>query len=286
MIIQHNISFDTYHGRIFDPVTTSKAFELIDTILKDRKSNFLKVIYGNFFELVCKYITSDRITVTNINDSIQHYYYVISHLFNKIIGSNINNVKEILHPTNYYQYILLKKYFIPLINLIDEVHDGSAEFNNVCYDYLLNGEFNHKTVHIIENINQSSIQINQMLLEDLPKYLKKNDLILTMTGCLFYKQEQKISLFSHWLDLMYKLRKEYIKKRSEFDRSSDDYSFYDSRQKATKVAMNTSYGLYGQSTFRYSNNWLAKTITTQGRLALKISQQVAENYLSKFGKKV
>ena len=49
--------------------------------------------------------------------------------------------------------------------------------------------------------------------------------------------------------------------------------------------MNTSYGLYGQSTFRYSNNWLAKTITTQGRLTLKISQQVAENYLSKFNSK-
>jgi hypothetical protein len=37
--------------------------------------------------------------------------------------------------------------------------------------------------------------------------------------------------------------------------------------------------VYGQSTFRWSNNWLAKTITCQGRLALKISQQVAEDYL-------
>ena len=285
MIRQHNISFDTYHGRILDPITTNKAFDLIDTFLKDRKNNLIKTVFGNFFELVVKYVTSDRIKPQNINNTIQHYYYTVAHLFNKILESKVNNINEILHPTNFYSYILLKKYFIPLISLIDEIHDGSAEYNNFCYDYLLNAEINHKSLYVIENINQSNIQINKVLSESLSEYLKKNNLILTLTGCLFYKQEYKLSLFSNWLKSMKDLRKEYKDKRDKYDRSVEEYSFYDSRQKATKVAMNTSYGLYGQSTFRYSNNWLAKTITTQGRLTLKISQQVAENYLSKFNNK-
>ena len=283
MIRQHNIAFDTYYGRILDPITTSKAFDLIDTFLKDRKNNLIKVIYGNFFELIIKYIESDRITVANMNNTIQQYYFVISHLFNKIITSDIKSIKELLRPTTYYQYLMLKKYFIPLISLIDEIHESNREYNNMCYDYLLNGEINNKSIYIIEDINKSNIHINQILSEDIDKYIKKNNLILTLTGCLFYKHENKLSLFSSWLESMATLRKEYKRTRNTFNRDSDDYSFYNSRQLATKVAVNTSYGLYGQATFRYSNNWLAKTITTQGRLALKISQQVAENYLSKFG---
>ena len=43
--------------------------------------------------------------------------------------------------------------------------------------------------------------------------------------------------------------------------------------------MNTAYGLYGQSTFRYSNRWLAETVTLQGKMTLKIAQVFGENSL-------
>jgi len=282
MIRQSNISFDTYYGRILDPVTTNKAFDLIDSFIKDKKNPMIKRLYGNFFDLVTKYVGSDKITVTNMNETIQQYYFVVSYLFNKVINSNVKSLKEILQPSNHYQYIMLKKYFVPLINLIDEIHEQNNEYNNFCYDYLLNNKINSKSIYVIEDINQSSIKVNQVISDRIDSYLKDNNLILTLTGCLFYKHEHKNSLFSIWLKTMLKIRKEYKKTRDTFKYNSDDYSFYDARQLATKVAANTSYGLYGQSSFRYSNNWLAKTITTQGRLALKISQQVAENYLSKF----
>jgi len=282
MIKLFGISFDTYYGRILDPLTTGKIIDLIDLFLKDRKNEKIKLLFSSFFDLVIKYISSDRITVLNMNEAIQNYYYVISYLFGKIINSDAKSIKEILHPTNHYQYILLKKYFIPLINLVDEIHEKNKEYNNFCYSYLLNNEIDCKSIYIIEDINLSTIKVNLLLSDDLDRYIRDKNLILTLTGCLFYKQEYKTSIFSSWLESMANLRKEYKKKSRSFDIDSDEYSFYDSRQLATKVAMNTSYGLYGQSTFRYSNNWLAKTITTQGRLTLKISQQVAENYLSKF----
>ena len=284
MIRQNNISFDTYHGRILDPITTDKSILLLDSLLKDKKSSTVKNIYSTFLDLCSKYIESDKITVTNKSEATQQYYFVISYLFSKIINSKAISVKEIFQPTSYYNYILLKKYLIPFINLIDEIntHNVNPEFNSFCYDYLLSGEIQHKSIYVIENINQPNIRIIQVLAETIDEYLKKNQLILTLTGCLFFKHEKKLSLFYSWLESMGKMRKEYIKERDKYTKDSDEYNFYNARQLATKIAANTSYGLYGQSTFRYSNNWLAKTITCQGRLTLKISQQVAESYLEGF----
>lgn len=284
MIRQNNISFDTYYGRILDPVTTSKTINTLDEFLQNKKDSRIKSIYTTFLDLTSKYINSDKINVLNTNDAVQQYYYIISYLFNKILNSEAKNIRDILQPKDFYHYILLKKYLVTFLNLIDEIHDKNREYNNFCYDYLLNNEFNNKTIYVIENINQPNIRIIQLLAETINEYIVKNQLILTLTGCLFYKHEKKISLFTGWLQTMATLRKQYIKERDKYKREEDDYSFFDSRQSATKVAMNTSYGLYGQSTFRYSNNWLAKTITCQGRLTLKISQQVAEDYLKEFSK--
>jgi DNA polymerase elongation subunit (family B) len=83
---------------------------------------------------------------------------------------------------------------------------------------------------------------------------------------------------------MYSLRKQYKKQRDEFDKLSDDYKIYDRRQFTMKVLMNSTYGLFGMSSYRYSNKWLAKSITTQGRLALKTAQFFADLYLkNKYG---
>jgi len=43
--------------------------------------------------------------------------------------------------------------------------------------------------------------------------------------------------------------------------------------------MNAKDGLFGQSSYRFSNKHLAKAITTQGRLSLKMTQLIAEMYL-------
>jgi len=284
MIRQNNISFDTYYGRIIDPSTTEKIIVLLDNFLKNKKDTQIKMVYNSFLDLCTKYIESDKITVTNKSESTQQYYYVLAYLFEKIIKSKAVSIKEIFQPKDYYNYILLKTYLIPFLNLIDEINplNTHVEFNTFCYDYLLNGEIQHKSIYMIENINQPNIRIIQLLSETLDEYLKKNDLILTLTGCLFYKHEKKISLFASWLEQMGKMRKQYIAKRDKHPKDSDEYNFYNARQLSTKIAMNSSYGLMGQATFRYSNNWLAKTITCQGRLTLKISQQIAEDYLENF----
>jgi hypothetical protein len=37
--------------------------------------------------------------------------------------------------------------------------------------------------------------------------------------------------------------------------------------------------VFGQATYRFSNKQLAKAITVQGRLSLKVAQIIAETYL-------
>lgn len=284
MMRQNNISFDTYYGRILDPTTTTMIIESLNNFLINRNDPKIKMMYSKFLEFSVKYIESSKINVQNMGDAIQQYYIVMAYLFNKILSSTAKNIKDIFQQDDFYHYILLKRYMITFLNLINEVHPNNedVEFNKFCYDYLLNGEIQHKTIHVIENINTPDIKITQVLSETLEDYLKKNQLILTLSGCLFYKHEKKTSMFFEWIGKMTKLRKQYVAERKKHEEGTDGFDFYDSRQLAVKIASNTLYGLMGQTTYRYSNNWLAKSITGQGRLTLKISQQIAEDYLKNY----
>ena len=73
---------------------------------------------------------------------------------------------------------------------------------------------------------------------------------------------------------------------NKYPQGSESYEFWDARQKTVKIVMNSTYGLMGLSVFRYSNHWLAKSITVQGRLTLKIAQIIGEKYLEKYKEKI
>jgi hypothetical protein len=40
------------------------------------------------------------------------------------------------------------------------------------------------------------------------------------------------------------------------------------------------YGLYGLSSFRYSDHWLARSITNNGMLTIKLAQYSTNEYLN------
>jgi DNA polymerase elongation subunit (family B) len=64
-------------------------------------------------------------------------------------------------------------------------------------------------------------------------------LILSLSGCLFLKHETKRGLFIDFLKDLKDMRNNYEKKKNEFEKGTEGYSFYDMRQKAIKVTMNT-----------------------------------------------
>ncbi len=284
MVRQFNIDIQTYYGRILDTETTKKLLVTLDSHMIDKSPNDEMELLGVLMNSVENYLKSGRITVTNKSTAKQEYYYVLAFLYGKLTNSGYKSIKEMFSPTDYKSYIYLKKYLIPFLNLVSEIHPKGCEFNNYCFEYIVNDKFAEKSCLIIEDIMKPSIRIKQVLSDDLNKYLKENNLIMTLTGCLFDRHDKNLGTFVNWLNEMYARRKQYIKLRDEQDPKSFEYQFYDMAQSTVKVSMNTLYGLFGLSTYRYSDSWLAKTITVHGRFSLKLSQEIAHQYLTNLGK--
>lgn len=282
MILQQNISFDSFFGRIIDP-NIHKTLEFIKNNIDNHK--ILNQICGNILELCIDYV--ERTKPTNKNNAYQYNYYLTSYIFTKII-KECKDFNNLLQPKNYKDYLLLKNYFLVLIDMMEKIHKNATEYNSFCYDWFINDGKNTKNtyIYIIENFYNPHICINRINVNDFNDYLRQKKLLVTLSGGLFYQHDAKLGLFSEWLNIMGKQRKQYKNLRDEYEvkisKDCAEAKFYDMTQKAVKVAMNTSYGLYGLTSFRYSNSHLAKAITTQGRYILKICQQISDMYIERY----
>lgn len=275
-IIQTNISFDTFFGRIIDPC----CYTFINTLNNCLESGkFPEQIYIVLLDKIIKYV--NQVTPQNKTEYTQYLYLISAYLVRQLEISKLK-LKDIINPTSLYQYQVLRRYLMPLLEIIEEIHPDSREYNKFAYDYLLNHEIKLDYIYIIENILQPSAKIVKVVAKQFENYLKNNHLILSLSGCLFYKHEVKTGIFIDFLKRLKDLRNEYESKRNQHPEDSYEYNFYNMRQNAIKVTMNTTYGLYGQSTYRFSNSHLAHTITTQSRLMLKIAQIIGEMYLNQY----
>ena len=282
MIIQSNISFDTLYGRIIDPLCY-KFITVLDHFLKQKKklpNQSLSIqTYTSLFEMAGKY--TEKLSPQNKTEYLQYCYLIAGYLLKKveICGKDLD---QLFNPSSIEEYILLKRYFITLIDLFDDIHPNSKEYNSFCHDYLLNDEISKEFdyLYVIEDVLQPAINIKKIDIKSFADYLKEKNLMVTLSGCLFYRPEVKEGLFIEFLKNLKDLRNQYEKKRDTFDEDSDEYAFFDMRQNAIKITSNTTYGLFGMGTFRFSNKQLAKAITTQGRLTLKVAQIISDLYLN------
>lgn len=276
MIAQLNISFDTFFGKIIDPITYNFLAHL-EPPLK-AKIGIPQQIYSNIYEFVVKFV--DRLKPQNKGEYVQNYYLILAYLLKKISDSK-RTIQQLFNQDTVEDYLILKRYLLPAIDLFDDIHPKSKEYNSFCNEYLINNSLptDIKQLFIIENILQPSLRVKQILTKDFEEYLRSNNLMLSLSGCLFVKHEVKKGLFIEFLKNLKELRNSYEAEMKKYSKDSVEYSFYNMRQKAVKVTMNTTYGLFGQSTYRFSNKHLAKAITTQGRLSLKATQLIADLYL-------
>jgi len=276
MIAQLNISFDTFFGKIIDPITYNFLAHL-EPPLK-AKIGIPQQIYSNIYEFVVKFV--DRLKPQNKGEYVQNYYLILAYLLKKISDSK-RTIQQLFNQDTVEDYLILKRYLLPAIDLFDDLHPKSKEYNSFCNEYLINNSLptDIKQLFIIENILQPSLRVKQILTKDFEEYLRSNNLMLSLSGCLFVKHEVKKGLFIEFLKNLKELRNSYEAEMKKHSKDSVEYSFYNMRQKAVKVTMNTTYGLFGQSTYRFSNKHLAKAITTQGRLSLKATQLIADLYL-------
>mgnify|MGYP001161687325 CR=1 FL=1 len=238
MINQLNISFDTFSGKIIDPLVYN-FLKNIEDVLKTKMGIIPQQIYSNIYDLIVKFV--DRVKPQNKGDYIQNCYFVLAHLLRKLASSK-KTIQELFNQQTIEDYLLLKRYLLPALDLFEDIHPNSKEYNSFCNEYLINNSLPDKLeyLYIIENILQPSICVKKILVKDFEKYLKENNLILSLSGCLFIKHEIKEGLFIEFLKNLKELRNTYEKERDKYKKGSQEYDFFEMRQKAIKTIMNTT----------------------------------------------
>ncbi len=275
MILQQNVGFDTFYGRMLAPHmknTIDFLQKFLGSFKKEPPSGFNTAIMN----VAGKYVT--KLDPQNKNDETIKVYLILYNLFEKLRRSNIP-FDQLINPTDERTYAIFRAYFMQYIELVEATHIEEFECNKYIFDYLINGIDITDEVWIIENQNNPDVKMISLPGNQFKDYLKENRLGITLTGALFKTHENKIGLFSNFLEDMYGLRNEYKDVRDTFPEGSSDYKIYNGKQLAMKVIMNSLYGLTGMASYRYSNKWIAKTITTHGRMCLKTAQYWADKYL-------
>jgi len=272
MMLQSNISFDSFVSRII-PTTTYKMLTFLEQHVG--KSAMPQALLVNLFELISNFVNANDISPKGRN--VRDYYYSLSYMLNKLFDSAIP-MQNIYNPKNNHERILLQQYLIPILDIMNNIHPEREAYNDFVYDYMFGGDTSkYDKVYIYKNAYSSASFIDIVTPDDALKYISNYS--LTMAGVCFTKHEDKVGLFTDMLQNMGTLRKSYRSKAAEYKKGSEEFELYDNKQKSIKVIMNSTYGVFGLSSYRYSNHWLAQAITTQGRTTIKIAQHLAEKYL-------
>lgn len=284
MILQYNISFDSYKARIVPPTCTT-ALQMMEQIVG--KSTYPEGLAKQLNDRALQYVSNAK--VQKKKELASSLYYIMIHLFQTIGQSGIDMFR-LYEPTNNYESILLKTGLIPLLDVVNLTHPDNEGFNLTAFDYIMlsDDEFMQKYpfIYVVHNPNEANMYIKKYRGSEAISVIRNH--IITMSGALFMKQHEHIGLFAGFLQRMYNMRQDYKRQRAQaeddFGRGSAEWALAENRQKSIKVVMNTTYGLYGLNTFRYSNHWLAQSITNMGMFTIKKAQYQAETLLEyKYG---
>lgn len=286
-IKQGNISFDTYVARIIPP----QCYSVINLLKKylGLASEYPISLRGNIQKFVKEYIENKS---DNKKENAQKFYYSILSLFQKLLDSG-KKFTEIADPHTDEEVLLLKNILIPLLDAIFTIHPASEIYNTFVYDYIYHGMksydnlFENKEllkvkyndqIWVILNPNECNTQLISMDIDQICKYIQKYS--VAFSGCMFLKHDIKKGLFIDMLTDFAALRKSHKKLRDTYEKGTPLYKFEDNNQNVFKRLMNTCYGLYGLSSFRYSDHWLARSITNNSLHALKCAIYKGEEYLT------
>ena len=115
--------------------------------------------------------------------------------------------------------------------------------------------------------------------------VEQKDLIVSASGA-FYKKTPK-SLSATILESWFEQRKEYknlMKKAYKVDKNVEMGEFYDRRQHAIKILLNSLYGTYALSGSRFTDGYkvISKSITLTGQRLIKETIEKANNLIQNY----
>lgn len=276
MMIQYNISFDTYKARIL-PGRTYNFLKVLNDNLGKHKTVPIQIANA-LFSVISNYIASKE-NLQNKAQTQKILYFSAIYLITKLFEQGLPLAK-ILKPTNDKEQYLLSFYLLHLLEILNLVHPLNFSYNDVIYSYLFdedNFTKNYPEIYVIDKVATPREYIVKLTSNQAIDFMK--NYIVTITGDCFAKHDQHIGLFTNMLEDFSKKRKFFQSKMEQYPEGSPEYQLYDNRQNATKIVMNSNYGVQGLKSFRFSNSHLAQCITTQGKLTIKLAQYISDIYI-------
>lgn len=131
-------------------------------------------------------------------------------------------------------------------------------------------------VLIVNNYTHKMSRINILDLIDL---IRRNNLICTGGGCIFLPHNVKRNILIDFIQYIMAGRKAAKKKRSKFDKGTDEWEEADREQLAFKLIINSLYGCMGYPGFILFNIFIAEAITNQGRQIITSAINCIENFM-------
>ena len=237
MILQSNISFDSYEGRVIPPVCYT-TLKLLEKHL-GKSPLPMNQLATTLSQMVVNYVNKeDEASKEELSTNI---YYTLMYLFNNLEKLNIP-YDRLIKPTTSIESVAFKTLLVPLLDIMNNIHPQAQKFNQYAYDHVYMDYDKLKQVYpeiyILHNPNESDSYIELYTLDAARNYIKTK--IITFAGTLFVKHDEKLGLFAEFLQRMKNMRNSYKRKLKDYAIGSIEHSYNDSRQKTVKIVMNTT----------------------------------------------
>jgi DNA polymerase elongation subunit (family B) len=171
----------------------------------------------------------------------------------------------------------IRSYYDDMIRAKAKQHKQLSKFLNNIID---NSIEHMETFVIIEPAN-NMVRFDTIGIEELPDTLFK-DYIVTPTGTLFNRHDDKLSVQTKFITTFMKLRKQIQKRAAEvFEQGQIELSEELERsQLAIKILLNSiSYGISILPSYVFNDKNIANTITITGRFMIKFAQYHVDKHI-------
>ena len=134
-------------------------------------------------------------------------------------------------------------------------------------------------VKVVNNYRNKEVDTDLLALIDT---IHDNDLIIGGGGVLYVQHDTngRDNVMYDYISEKQKLRGDYKKRRKQYEKGTNEWMYYDILQNATKIIINSLYGVHGYEGFILYNRFIAESITNIGRQIITTAVMTFENFLS------
>lgn len=279
MMMQHNIDWRTLVCRIIDPVVEPILSILVYHLGPGRPQLNLELLTHSVYRMVVDYV--DREDLASKKKKYSQYYNSIMGAV-KVLSESGYPMESIMNPMAYETAILLKKYLLPLIDIISTLKRSEVH-NPIAYDYMFlsKEDFRRKYVNrgmlILNDITNPTQYLTTVPALSMESIASRY--IITVTGCVFRKHQDLLGFCPAMLDHKLVNRNKFVSLADAEDDNPILRKFYRNKEQSLKKNVNSWYGINGLQSYRYSSHHIAHAITTSGKLSVKLMQSIIESEL-------